>query len=347
MPTKIKNLDDVINSARFKTSTNNRLYSQHEIEKIQQLYDYIISIGLSLINGYYNTFCHLVSYDLDNLVDRFDFLRKNNTRRTKETYLARYGHNTGLEKWESYCEKQKVKNLYETKKEKYGWTIDKFNEFNKSRAVTKEKCINRHGEARGLQIWENYVERQRYTNTLDYFEEKYALDGYQKWIEYNQEKSKASSIDWIMLKYSVDKTEALEILSKRNNRGYTSKAELTFIESIEVVLSEPLQYTVKTNQFCIWSDVLQSPCFYDITDSRRMKVIEFNGDYWHCNPLMYESSFYHPHLKMTANNVWEYDYAKIKAATDRGFSLKIVWEADFIKDANTVIKEVVQWWTTT
>ena len=34
MPTKIKNLDDVINSTRFKTSTNNRLYSQHEIEKI-------------------------------------------------------------------------------------------------------------------------------------------------------------------------------------------------------------------------------------------------------------------------------------------------------------------------
>ena len=98
MPTKIKNLDDVINSTRFKTSTNNRLYSQHEIEKIQQLYDYIISIGLSLINGYYNTFCHLVSYDLDNLVDRFDFLRKNNTRRTKETYLARYGYNVGLEK---------------------------------------------------------------------------------------------------------------------------------------------------------------------------------------------------------------------------------------------------------
>jgi len=347
MPKKIDNITDVINSARFRAATNQRSYSQSEIEKIQRLYDYIISNRLSLTNGYYNTFCHLVSHDLDDLANRFDFLRQNNTRRTKETYMARYGNEIGLEKWESYREKHRVKNLYETKKEKYGWSVEEFNEFNRSRAVTQEKCIARHGEQVGLQIWENYIEKQRYTNTLDYFEKKYGLDGYQKWINYNQEKGKSSNIDWIMSKYSVDKTTALELLSKRNNRGYTSKAELTFIEYIESSLGASLQYTVKTNQFCIWSDVLQSPCFYDITDSQRMKIIEFNGDYWHCNPLMYDSSFYHPHLKMTANDIWAYDYDKIKAATTRGFSLKIIWEADFIKDANTVIKEVVKWWNIT
>ena len=48
------------------------------------------------------------------------------------------------------------KNTFEYKKEKFGWSPEDFKEFNKSRAVTKENLIKKHGEEKGLEIFNNY-----------------------------------------------------------------------------------------------------------------------------------------------------------------------------------------------
>ena len=346
MTKQISNFNQLIKSQRFNKATNNKEFSQDDLVQIELLYQHITKNGMRITNGYYTTFCQLVTHDLSNLIQRFEFLRKNSTRRTKETFLARYGDIVGQKKWQEYCDKQRVKNLYETKKEKYGWSLDDFKKFNKSRSVTEERCIARHGKEKGLKIWNKYIDRQRYTNSIEYFIEKYGNDGYQKWLEYNHEKAKASNLEWIMSKYSVNIEEALQILSKRNQRAYTSKAEVTFVECIEESISSVIPYSIKTYQFCIWSDDLQSPCFYDLADSEKMKIIEFNGDYWHCNPLIYDAGFYHPHSRKTAADIWKHDYIKIKAAITRGFSVKIVWESDFIKNKDLVIQECVRWWTT-
>ena len=52
---------------------------------------------------------------------------------TRENMIRRYGEDEGTRRWDLYRHKQAVTNTFEYKQEVYGWTIDQFNEYNKSR----------------------------------------------------------------------------------------------------------------------------------------------------------------------------------------------------------------------
>jgi hypothetical protein len=341
---EINTVEKLMNSVRFKKATNNRQYTTEELLEIGKLYKHIKTNNLHLS---YNLFIAIVSYDLTDTISRYSKLL-GKLNRTNETYILRYGTEEGNIRWQQYCEKQRVKNLFETKQQKYGWSKEEFKNFNKSRAVTLELCIKRHGEEQGTLLWEKYTNRQAYTNSLEYYIEKFNSyeDGYIKWIEYNSEKSKSSNIDWIMQKYKVDKNGAEDILSNRRNTSFSSLAEKSFVDLFEKSLGTQIKYSVNTSQFCVWSHDLDQPCFYDIADTKSMKIIEFNGDYWHCNPLQYSSDYVVKQNGLSAKQIWKNDYLKIKAATDRGFSVKLVWWSDFEKQPDQVIEESVRWWNT-
>lgn len=55
------------------------------------------------------------------------------------------------------------------------------------------------------------------------------------------------------------------------------------------------------------------------------KIIEFNGDYWHCNKLFYNEDYYHALKGMTAKEIWEYDKQKIDYLKSCGYEVLIVW----------------------
>lgn len=72
----------------------------------------------------------------------------------------------------------------------------------------------------------------------------------------------------------------------------------------------------------------------DFVNHETMHIVEVHGDYWHCNPKIYEASFYHTHIKMTALEKWNYDSKRTLYLESKGFSVTIVWESDikeFIK----------------
>lgn len=56
------------------------------------------------------------------------------------------------------------------------------------------------------------------------------------------------------------------------------------------------------------------------------KIIEFNGDYWHCNPDIYEANFYNKTLNKYAKDIWERDKHKQYIAENNGYKYLIVWE---------------------
>lgn len=62
-----------------------------------------------------------------------------------EKFIIRHGDVKGLLLWNEYRKIQAYTNSYEYKKEKYGMTIEEFTRYNKSRAVTLDNMINRHG----------------------------------------------------------------------------------------------------------------------------------------------------------------------------------------------------------
>jgi G:T-mismatch repair DNA endonuclease (very short patch repair protein) len=69
-------------------------------------------------------------------------------------------------------------------------------------------------------------------------------------------------------------------------------------------------------------------------------IIEYNGDYWHCNPNKYNSDYYHQVKKKTAKELWEYDKNKIDLILKNGYNLEVVWESD-LKSNPDLIKKII------
>ena len=342
MPAKIETMQDFINSKRFKNSTNNRSYTATEMLELENLFSHIKANNINVLGSMHNTIICLMTFEISNLVTRFDFLKQNLNKRTKETYNARYGNLEGEIRWNSYCEKQRVKNLFETKRQKYGWSKEQFDDFNKSRACTEKLMISRYGEIEGQKKWDHYVDVQRFTNTLEYYQQKYGKDvGYDKWIIYNNEKGKSNRLDWLMKKHNVSSEEAVEILAAKLPKSASSIAELTFISDLEQALGRNFKFSANTKQFSIWNTYTSRVCFYDIVDIETHKIIEFHGDYWHCNPMKYAGDYVNAHLQMSAKDIWQRDYTKTQCAIDRGFDVKIIWHSEYEKNKETIIKECI------
>ena len=71
-------------------------------------------------------------------------------------------------------------------------------------------------------------------------------------------------------------------------------------------------------------------------------VIEFNGDYWHCNPEKYNSNYFHQVKQKTAQELWDYDRDKVDLIKEKGYNLEVVWESQLKKNPkliNQIIKK--------
>jgi len=261
---------------------------------------------------------------------------------TLENMIAKYGDIEGKKRWDIYRELQSKSNTYEYKKEKYGWSKEKFDEYNASRAITLYKCIERHGEREGLIKWQNYCDKQAYTNTKKYFIEKYGLElGTQKYIEYNIQKGNSSSPEFYAEKMNISLDEATKLIIAKFNRSslFGSNLEKEFTLMLEKKIGK-LDHTTFSKPYGKWSYLLNSYVIYDIKHGDY--VIEFNGDYWHANPILYESSAI---IKggRTANEIWEKDRMKIQTVLDIGLKVMVVWESEFLNDKNGTIERVTKW----
>lgn len=266
----------------------------------------------------------------------------NKTKITLDNFVSKYGEIEGKERWDLYREKQAKSNKFEYKKEKHGWTKEQFDEYNSSRAQTLEKMIFRHGEKIGSEKWINYCERQAYTNTQNYFVEKYGYElGVKKYKEINKEKSCVNNPYLLAEKLNVLVTDAVEIiLSRQNKMGiFGSNLEKEFTESIENLIGEKLEYTTFSKPFGKWIDKLNSYVIYDI--KHKDCIIEFNGDYWHANPKIYKDDAII--RGKTALQIQERDLLKIQTAKEFGFRTYVVWECDYKRNKQKVINEVVKW----
>jgi len=77
---------------------------------------------------------------------------------------------------------------------------------------------------------------------------------------------------------------------------------------------------------------------YDIFIPSLNLVIEYNGDYWHCNPKKYKPDYFNQKKQKTAKELWEYDKNKIDLIREKGYNLEIVWESDLKMDHTLIYK---------
>ena len=69
-------------------------------------------------------------------------------------------------------------------------------------------------------------------------------------------------------------------------------------------------------------------------------VIEYFGDYWHCNPSKYDKNYYNQKKNKFAWELWEYDSKKVEIIKKLGYNLEVVWESD-LKNDNKLIEKVI------
>lgn len=84
---------------------------------------------------------------------------------------------------------------------------------------------------------------------------------------------------------------------------------------------------------------IKSHYFYDF--NYKDKIIEFNGDYWHCNPKTWSKDKYNKSLHLTAQEVWNKDADKKKCAESHGYKVLSVWDSEYKKDPLMVMKKCI------
>lgn len=122
---------------------------------------------------------------------------------------------------------------------------------------------------------------------------------------------------------------------------FISDGEQVFIEAMNKAISIPMKYTCKTQQFCIWSHEANQSFFYDACCTKKNKIVEYHGDYWHARPSHFDADFIVKQNGMMASEIWARDSLKEAAAKNRGFDVYVVWESDFIRDG--ISKELIEW----
>ena len=91
--------------------------------------------------------------------------------------------------------------------------------------------------------------------------------------------------------------------------------------------------------------VPKSKYFADIILFDKKKIIEYNGDYWHCNPKKYMPDYFNKKTKKYAKDIWENDLKRRTSLEKLGYSILCIWESDFIDSRELVEYHIKQFVT--
>ena len=80
--------------------------------------------------------------------------------------------------------------------------------------------------------------------------------------------------------------------------------------------------------------------FPDIIHLKKKIIIEFYGDYWHCNPSIYHEDYYHEAIKVVSKEIWNKDEIRIKNFVNEGYKVLVIWEKNFKENRDYVIDQI-------
>jgi hypothetical protein len=139
-----------------------------------------------------------------------------------------------------------------------------------------------------------------------------------------------------------------------SNPEHRVKVRNKFLERIK---TNPIKHKNRSkNEIIIYNEIKKKfknakysfvvkPYICDIFIPDLNLIIEYYGDYWHCNPNKYDQDYYHKIKKKTAKEIWERDNIKIDLVKKNGYTLEVLWEYDFNQNPkiiNEIIKKYVK-----
>ena len=276
-----------------------------------------------------------------------DCNKKNMGGHSKEILILKYGEVDGARRWKQYCDKQAYTNTFEYKKEKHGMTREEFDIYNKSRSVTLDTMIYRHGDVDGPRLYKEYTNKQAYAGcALEYFVEKYGKDdGTLKYQELN--KKKTHSVDSYIDKYGDDgERKYIDYVTSRTPLNYSISSQIVCNSIRELVGFDVKQYYATLNkEFCLYDNHLKKAYFYDYACVPAKVIMEYNGDFFHVNEawtVEKQKAWKNPFdLTISYEDQIAKDKRKREVAIENGYEIYYIWESDWYVNSDNILNSCV------
>lgn len=209
---------------------------------------------------------------------------------------------------------------------------------NKCSVVSLQAFIIRYGEQKGKEKYEEMHQKIKNTYKNMSVRKKKKLN-----------KSKGITLQNFIKKYGKEKgIEKYEQIIKNRKLGRSKISQKLFWELFNILkLDSSKTYFSELNHEYYINDTVQKK-FYFLDFVYKKKCIEFNGDRWHANPNKYKAEDCPApfgEIKKTSKQVWEQDEQKYQSIRDRGFQVLVVWQSEFKKQQNEIIKKCIDFLT--
>jgi len=222
--------------------------------------------------------------------------------------------------------------LHTTLKDKYGVETN-ISQAAATKKKKAEKCLTEFGV-------DNFFKRHDFKKIKEEgYQQRYGMScGEWKSLRSSEvwaNKSEQERQEWL------DKSINSDAARTKSIKGYReSKGEAAISEALAA-----LQIT-HTRQFVIKYEEggKRRRYFYDLFIPELNLLIEFNGDYWHANPAMYnaEDVLNYPSGQTTAAERWKKDEHKKAVALERKYAIIVVWEKEINKLTNEQLIKLIQ-----
>jgi G:T-mismatch repair DNA endonuclease (very short patch repair protein) len=169
---------------------------------------------------------------------------------------------------------------------------------------------------------------------LENYVKKYGKEeGIKRYEERNVKISKANTLSWYIEKYGdIEGLEKYDIFRKKKhkafgpNKSIKSKIVSNILDKQGIYYIEEYKYQNEIGK--------NGAIDFFIPDLNI--VIEFYGDYWHCNPKYYPKSYFHKIMKRFAYEIWQKDKKRISYIFNKEFNKKvailIIWESTILNE---------------
>ena len=142
------------------------------------------------------------------------------------------------------------------------------------------------------------------------------------------------------IKYAERQKKWLNSLYKNfqlNGDGRSKQSK--FAKELIINICKYFSIEIPKKEFYIYDKQNKKVYAYDF--HYNYHIIEFNGDYWHCNPKMYDENFYNKVKHLYAKDIWEYDKTKIDLCNKYNIKTLTIWESEYNDDKEATLQKCI------
>jgi hypothetical protein len=147
---------------------------------------------------------------------------------------------------------------------------------------------------------------------------------------------------WLNTLDSKTDEEKMEINKKKiSGAQYSPISQKLFWEIYNICGNTKTKFGEFGKEFVLIND--SKNCFaYDYVDIEKKKCIEFNGDFWHCNPIKFCPNDIHRVKNKKASDIWENDKNKLDLINSKGYDVLVIWESEYRKCPQQTLQKCIE-----